>query len=215
MAQKKRQNQPKVKKTRKSADIRPKAAETALALAAARGWDHVTLQDIAADSGLSEKALQAVFNDIWDILSYALQDIADKTRAEVEAYLADDWRGNTLEILMTRFDLAQDHRAAFQRLPRDLAKHPRTVRRLARRFYNTMREILLLAGFPAEDINPATVSGFGLLYISIVDVWAKDETPDMSRTMAAIDKRLGYFARIAAYLGRLPDCKQDNSNIQD
>jgi len=213
MAQKKPQNQPKVKKTRRSADIRPKAAETALALAARRGWDTVSLQDIAAESGLSEKALRAVFDDMWDILSYVLQDIADRTRADVEAYLTGDWRGNALEILMTRFDLAQDHREAFKRLPRDLAKHPRSARRLAHRFYNTMREILLLAGFPAGEINPATVGGFGLLYVSIVNVWARDETSDMSRTMAAIDKRLGYFARAAAHLGRLPDCRKESDGL--
>jgi AcrR family transcriptional regulator len=206
MAQKKQQNQTKVKKTRKSEDIRPAVAKAALDLAAVRGWDHVTLQDIATESGLSEKAIKAVFDDIWDILAYVLQDIADKTTAEVKDYLTDDWPENTMEILMTRFDLAQDHRAAFKRLPRDLAKHPRTMRRLARRFYNTMREILLLASFPAEDINPATVSGFGLLYVSIVDTWSKDETPDMSRTMAAIDKRLGYFVRAASCLSRLPAC---------
>jgi AcrR family transcriptional regulator len=207
MAQKKPQNQPKVKKTRRSADIRPKAAAAALTLAAEHGWDNVTLADIATESSLSEKALRAVFADIWEILAYVLQDIAGKTRATVEDYLTDDWRENVQEILMTRFDLAQAHRAAFKRLPRDLAKHPRTLRRLARRFYDTMREILLLAGFPAEEINPATVGAFGLLYISIIEVWSRDDTPDMSRTMAAIDKRIGYFARTAEWLGRLPECR--------
>ena len=206
MAQKKKQNQTKVKKQRKSADIRPDVVETALALVEVRGWDHVTLEDIATEGGHSEKAVKALFDDIWDILIYVLQDIADKTKAEVAEYLTDDWRENAMEILMTRFDLAQDHRAAFKRLPRDLAKHPRTVRRLARRFYDTMRDMMLLAGFPAEDINPATNSAFGLMYISVVDTWSKDDTPDMSRTMAAIDKRLGYFERVAGYLARLPDC---------
>ena len=206
MAQKKKQNQTKVKKQRKSAEIRPDVVETALALVEVRGWDHVTLEDIATEGGHSEKAVKALFDDIWDILIYVLQDIADKTKAEVAEYLTDDWRENAMEILMTRFDLAQDHRAAFKRLPRDLAKHPRTVRRLARRFYDTMRDMMLLAGFPAEDINPATISAFGLMYISVVDTWSKDDTPDMSRTMAAIDKRLGYFERVAGYLARLPDC---------
>lgn len=206
MAQKKKQNQTKVKKQRKSADIRPDVVETALALVEVRGWDHVTLEDIATEGGHSEKAVKALFDDIWDILIYVLQDIADKTKAEVAEYLTDDWRENAMEILMTRFDLAQVHRAAFKRLPRDLAKHPRTVRRLARRFYDTMRDMMLLAGFPAEDINPATNSAFGLMYISVVDTWSKDDTPDMSRTMAAIDKRLGYFERVAGYLARLPDC---------
>jgi len=211
MAQKKQQNQTKVKKTRKSTDIRPKAVKAALDLVAVRGWDHVTLQDIATESGVSEKAVKAVFDDIWDILAFVLQDIADKTKAEVKDYLTNDWPENAMEILMTRFDLAQDHRPAFKRLPRDLAKHPRTMRRLARRFYNTMREILLLAGFPAEDMNPATIGGFGLLYISVVDTWSKDETPDMSRTMAAIDKRLGYFDRAASCLARLPECPRDKA----
>lgn len=206
MAQKKQQNQTKVKKQRKSADIRPDIARTALALASTRGWDRVTLEDIATDGGYSEKAVKALFDDIWDILVYVLQDIADKTRAEVAAYLGDDWRENTMEILMARFDLAQDHRPAFKRLPRDLAKHPRTMRRLARRFYNTMRDMLLLAGFPAEDVNPATVSTFGLLYMSVVETWSKDDSSDMSRTMAAIDKRLGYFEYAAGYLARLPRC---------
>ena len=209
MAQKKQRNQTKVKKPRKTADIRPKVVAAALPLAATRGWDHVTIEDIATESGIAQKSITAVFDDIWDILGYVLQDIADKTKAEVGDYLTDDWRENTMEILMTRFDLAQDHRAAFKRLPRDLAKHPRTMRRLARRFYRTMRDMLLLAGFPAEDLNPATIGAFGVLYMSVVDTWSKDETPDMSRTMAAIDKRLGYFEHVAGYLARLPACRGD------
>lgn len=209
MAQKKQRNQTKVKKPRKTADIRPKVVAAALSLAATRGWDHVTIEDIAAESSIAQKSIAAIFDDIWDILGYVLQDIADKTKAEVEDYLTDDWRENTMEILMTRFDLAQDHRAAFKRLPRDLAKHPRTMRRLARRFYRTMRDILLLAGFPAEDLNPVTIGAFGVLYMSVVDTWSKDETPDMSRTMAAIDKRLGYFEHAAGYLARLPACRGD------
>ena len=208
MAQKKKQNQTKVKKQRKSADIRPDVVQTALALAEVRGWDHVTLEDIATEGGHAEKAVKALFDDIWDILIYVLQDIADKTKAEVAEYLTDDWQENAMEILMTRFDLAQDHRPAFKRLPRDLAKHPRTMRRLARRFYSTMRDMLLLAGFPAEDVNPATISAFGLMYMSVVDTWSKDDSPDMSRTMAAIDKRLGYFVRASGFLARLPDCPE-------
>src|SRR5690606_15503976 len=110
MAQKKQRNQTKVKKPRKTADIRPKVVAAALPLAATRGWDHVTIEDIATESGIAQKSIAAVFDDIWDILGYVLQDIADKTKAEVEDYLTDDWRENTMEILMTRFDLAQDHR---------------------------------------------------------------------------------------------------------
>lgn len=209
MAQKKQRNQTKVKKPRKTADIRPKVAAAALNLAATRGWDHVTMEDIAAESGIAQKSIAAVFHDIWAILGYVLQNIADKTKAEVEAYLTEDWRENIMEILMTRFDLAQDHRAAFQRLPRDLAKHPRTMRRLARRFYRTMRDMLLLAGFPAKDLNPVIIGTFGVLYMSVVDTWSKDETLDMSRTMAAMDKRLGYFEQAAGYLARLPACRKD------
>ncbi len=204
MTQKKQRNQTKVKKTRKTVDIRPAVADAAVALAATRGWDHVTLQDIAADTKIPEKSIRAVFDNIWDILGYMLDDIQLQTRMTVEDYLSDDWRENLMEILMTRFDMVQDRRPAFKRLLGDLSRHPRTMRKLARRFYRTMRDMLLLAGLPHQDCHPLTVSGFGLLYVSFVDTWSKDETPDLSRTMSVIDKRLGLFETALVYMDRLP-----------
>lgn len=140
------------------------------------------------------------FSDVWEILSFVLAEVESETAETVRDYMGDSWRDNLMEILMTRFDIAGQNRAAFTALARELPKNPKIIRRFAKTFYGTMDRMLDLAGFPASPLRPAAVAAFGLVYASAVEAWVRDDTRDQSKTMAVIDKRIGQFAAVAQYL---------------
>jgi hypothetical protein len=52
-----------------------------------------------------------------------------------------------------------------------------------------------LAGVSKKFCQPVCVAGLGAVYLSLVNTWLYDETPDMSKTMAAIDRRLDFFQK--------------------
>lgn len=168
------------------------------------GWESASIAAVARDAGVKPAEAEALYKDIWDILADLLDDIEDRTEAEVRDYMGDSWHDNLLEILMVRFDFAQDYRPALSSLPVFALRHPRHSRRFMRRMYDTMERMLYLARVPDEKISPLSISGFCLIYLSLVDRWNKDTTQDLSPTMAAIDKRLAWFEQASGYIERIP-----------
>lgn len=166
--------------------------DSALFLAGKQGWDAVSLADIAKKARLPLKTVSASFKDVWAVMEQALRNLESETSATVENNLGDNWRDNLMEILMTRFELAQGHRDAYLAVAPAVMKHPKLVKRFGKSFYRTMERMLDLADAPCKtQLKPLGVAAMGALFLSLVYAWEQDKTPDLSKTMAAIDKRTG------------------------
>lgn len=177
-------------------------AEAALDLANAGGWDALSLKDVARRAKLPPGDVEGRFPDIFKLLEHILTTLDADSRAAVAEYLGDSWRDNLMELLMARFDIAQRHRAAYSALGKFLAKHPRHARRFIRGGYKSLGGMLEDAGLDRGKCQPIAVAALGVLSLSLVDTWLKDETADMAKTMAAIDKRLDLFDQALGFLSR-------------
>lgn len=166
--------------------------DAALFLAGKQGWDAVSLADISKKSKLPLKTVSASFGDVWAVMEKALRTLETETTATVEKHLGDNWRDNLMEILMTRFELAQGHRDAYLAIAPAVMKHPKLVKRFGKSFYRTMERMLDLAGATCKKpFKPLGVAVMTALFLSLIHAWQEDDTPDLSKTMAAIDKRTG------------------------
>jgi AcrR family transcriptional regulator len=174
-------------------------AEAALFLAGKSGWARLTLSEIAKKAGLPVKAVTSRFKNTWEILAWILAKVEKDVQSEVEENLGDNWRDNLFEILMARFDNAQRHREAFAAILPSLLESPKAARYFVRPFLRTMRGTTRLAGLPRTALAPLHLAAFSALYVSVVDAWSRDDTPDLSRTMAAVDKRLEMFERLVSF----------------
>lgn len=123
-------------------------------------------------------------------LSALLDQLERDTARTVKKNLGDNWRDNLFEILMTRFELAAKKKKDFSALPKAARKDPLPF---AKKFAKTMRNILKLAEAPASPLHLAAFSG---IYLSLIDTFMKDDTKDLAKTMAAVDKRLGWFEQL-------------------
>lgn len=119
-----------------------------------------------------------------------LDDIENKTAHAVKGQLGGNWRDNLFEIMMTRLDLAAPHKKQMETIPHELRRDPTAIPHFARLGCRTAKGILKLAHAPA---HPHHVLAFGVLYATVVDTYLKDPTRDHAKTMAALDKRLGWF----------------------
>lgn len=170
-------------------------AEAALSHADKVGWDGLALKDVAKKAKLSLEVVTGIFPDTWALLLYVIQMLDAETLAAAEP--DGNWRDGLFELLMTRFDLMETHRAAYLSLLPALLKHPQAAPKFLKPFYGSMRAMLEHANAPASPLHAA---GFGALYLSLLDAWKNDETPDLSKTMAAADKRLEFFEKAAGAL---------------
>jgi hypothetical protein len=125
-----------------------------------------------------------------------LKQIEEKTARAVKGHLGDNWRENLFEIIMTRVDLAAPHKKKFLALREEFRHDPKAIPGFARTYFATMKRILKLADAPA---HPHHVAAFSVLYATIIDTFLKDTTRDHAKTMAALDKRLGYFEQVVEF----------------
>nr|MBC8158924.1 TetR family transcriptional regulator [Alphaproteobacteria bacterium] len=70
-------------------------------------------------------------------------------------------------------------------------------------FLRSMAWMLEAAGLPSGGISGAArAAGLGALYANAVRVWLRDDTPDMAKTMAALDRGLGCADGIVSFFCR-------------
>jgi AcrR family transcriptional regulator len=174
--------------------------ETALILADTAGWGAVTLKAVAKKSRIALNSVESLFPDVFALLTASLAQLELATLAEVKTRLDGSWRENLFEIIMTRLEISARHKNAYASLPTLLRQHPKYAAQSAKPFLKTMRHMLKLAEAPSAVLNPLSVTAFGVLYLTIVDGFLKDDTQDLSKTMALLDHRLVLFEKFAAYL---------------
>ena len=160
----------------------PKAAlrEALLRMVAAGGWRDLSYADIAKDAGLSLAAAHEAYASKAAILTGIGRNI--------DARLFD--------LLMRRFDVLNEHREAYAALAWELPRTPVEAGCLALQLRRSLANMLEAAGLSASGIRGAfRIEGLGALYACALRVWLKDETADLSKTMAELDKRLGQVER--------------------
>lgn len=172
----------------------------ALHLADEQGWSGLTLAQVYTQAGLAMPK-DAVDAPIWPLVADILSSLDRETHAAVSANLGDNWRDNLFEILMTRFDLMQPHRAAYASiLPSAVTSACRSAPLLGRSFAAAMQDMARQSGVPAEGLRrPLATAALGALYLSLLETWRQDDTADLAKTMAAVDKRLGWYEEFLSF----------------
>ncbi|MDD9900879.1 MAG: TetR/AcrR family transcriptional regulator [Alphaproteobacteria bacterium] len=174
----------------------------ALACADKSGWADTSLNDIAKKAKIRVSSVEAIFPDISDIIRHTLKTLDNEMTALVTDNLTGAWRDDLFEILMSRFEIMDEHKNAYVSLLPAILHLPTAAPRMIRRYGHSMKLMLETAGL---QTSPAHMLIFGGLYASIADTWRKDDTPDLSKTMAAVDKRLDFLARI---MDSIPSCRR-------
>lgn len=177
--------------------------DAALALAAAQGWGDVTLSGIAHESGLPLAALRAHVEDKTDILALLGRRIDRRTlEASGSADPSISTRDRLFDILMERFDVLNEYRPAILSILESFKCDPKQAVISCPHLARSMNWMLEAAGENTKGLKGALkVAGLTALYIKTLRVWREDESPDLARTMAALDKDLSRAERLAETLG--------------
>jgi AcrR family transcriptional regulator len=194
---------------RKAAKAAPEAAadlprhiiDTAFALSVERGWRDLSLAEIAEAAGVTLSRLYPIFPSKQAILA----GFSDRVDA---AMLADEVEGpdapardRLFDVIMRRLDVLQPHKDALGIILRDQLRDPLTTACAFRRLARSMAVTLEAAGFSTSGCRGLLrLKGLSAVYLSTLRVWLRDDSEDMARTMAHLDKQL---ARVDSLVGRL------------
>jgi len=176
----------------KQAPLKERAVAGALDLAARMGWEMITLTDIADKAHASLAELSEVFDDKTDIL-VAYGRALDKKVLEAagSADPSTPERDRLFDILMERFDVLNEDREAIKSILKSFTLDPKQAVISLPHLGRSMAWMLEAAGIDTSGMKGALrVAGLTIVYMNALRHWVKDDSTDLSRTMAALDRSL-------------------------
>jgi AcrR family transcriptional regulator len=177
----------------------------ALELAAERGWRNVSLGDIAERAGLSLADVHAVAPNRAAILTGLIADIDQQVLEGGAPDAGNSPRDRLFDLLMRRFDALSPHRDGIVALADGCRDDPLTFLCVAPRAMRSMALMLEMAGIPTGGIRGLVrVQGLAAVAAAAFRVWLHDDSQDMAKTMAALDKGLSRAENLARRLSRFP-----------
>ena len=171
---------------------------------AAHGWPGLTMRRLAAEAGTDTATLRERFPTRLDLLLLHGRVMDQAVLAGTIPGQGGSARDRIFDVLMRRLDAMQPHRDGILRLFEDMRRDPAIALALAPHIGVAMRWMLEAAEVEAKSCEARLLAlGLACVWLATIRAWAKDESPDMGTTMAALDNALDRAERIARPLGLL------------
>ncbi len=189
----------------KSDDIPGRIIEAALGLAAEKAWRDISLAEIAEAAALPMSQVYPVFASKRAILAgYTRRIDAAVLAGQEPDERMGSARDRLFDVLMRRFDALTPHKAALANIVYDLGRDPAGglcgLIRLSRSMACMLEAADLSAGGPRGALR---VKALSAVYLATLRTWLRDESPDLGRTMAALDRHLRRLAWLVSRCSQL------------
>lgn len=160
-----------------------------------KGWERLSLQDIADHLGASLKDIHSLFLSkaavLEGIFHYFQQETLHRLPVMSPSLSEKD---RLFDVLMTSFEAAAPHKEAIRHLSGEMYTSPCLLKEMVSNGFTALTWFLEAALLPPQGfLGVLQVNAFGLLYLKLLDTWLKDDTPDMAATLAALDTSLSKY----------------------
>ena len=185
-------------------------------MAGALGWHRATVPAAAREAGLPLARARERFPNRASVL-LRFGRLADQAALE-SATTEGTVRDKLFDLLMSRFEAMQAQRDGMRALLRAVPFDPPLAALLACATKRSMRWMLHAAGVPATGLRGSLeVRGLLAVWLWVTRAWEKDDSADLSGTMAALDTALARAEQAAGWLagGRREAPEPDASAVVD
>ena len=194
----------------KEMGVRERMIAAALSIASDGDWNNIGLSDIAEKASIPLDDVYERFDEKSDVL--AAYDRSVNRHAIANTDLSDDLpcRDKLFDLVMERFDILNENRDGLLGIISSYKGDPKEAVLSFPHLGKSMSRLLEAAGLSTDGLAGALrVTGMIGLYLYVVRVWQDDESPDMGKTMAALDKGLDKCEMFnTSFLNRIP-CSND------
>jgi len=165
--------------------------DAAMTLAAQRPWSEIGYREIVAAAGLRLDEAWRLAADRRAILA-ALSRQADAAVLAEPAALEDgSARDRLFDVLMRRFDALKPYRAGLASVANAAGREPTQSLAMLCQLACSMQAMLVAAGISTEGLaGRLRVQGLVAIWAAAFRRFLRDETPDLSETMASLDEKL-------------------------
>ena len=193
-----------------SSNIVQRIINTSLEIAAERGWRNTQMIDVSEKAGVALIDLYRVAPlKIHIILAY-MREIDSQMVSKLELGIAEEPAKDRLfDLVMRRFDLLNMQKTGVIAVIRDIQRNPITWLYTWPAFLRSSAWVLECAQANYSGVfNAIQVKGLAFIMIGATQVWIDDDSEDMAKTMAYLDKQLG---RADGLIASLTDLKGQSS----
>jgi ubiquinone biosynthesis protein COQ9 len=181
---------------------REKIVEAALKLAAKQGWAQTSLADIAKASKISLSKLHDLFEDKTDIITALGRIIDNKVLVQVgRADPETPEKERLFDVMMERYDVLNEYKSGIVAILDSFTSDPKQAVISLPHVCRSMSWMLEAAGLEASGIPGAVrVAGLTVVHLKTLWAWKGDDSEDLSKTMAVLDKALNHAEQLANIL---------------
>lgn len=185
----------------------PDLLKTAFAVIAERGWHGFSLAEVARRADVPLASVYAELPTRRSVLA-ALGRRLDEAMLSIEpGELAElDPRERVFELVMRRLDAMAPFKPGLRVLGRESGLEPDVLGSGCGNVGRAVSWLLDASGVELGGLRRCAAGPvLALVYARVVNVWLRDDTPDLGRTLAELDKRLRQaedLARWSAWLDR-------------
>lgn len=166
------------------------------------GWTEAAMQASASELGLSPSKMDKLFpRGIAELVEIGSDGFDRKMSQIFEDRFSDNMNSMPVhikirEMLLIRFELLQPNKEAVRKMFAFMAQ-PRHAKLSSKLIYKTLDRIWRLAGDRSTDYNFYTKRAvLGAVYGSVMLAFLDDDTPDLQKTQAFLDRRLQDVAKV-------------------
>jgi AcrR family transcriptional regulator len=177
-----------------------RALDAFLRLIADKGFAQVSLREVAESAGLGVAELYRLYPDKVALASAFMARIDAEVLAGTskQSDPEETARDRLFDVLMRRYDVLRPHRAALAAIRRAATRDPLLAIELGPSLRRSMAAMLEAASLSSEGLSGALrQNGLLAIHYAVSRVFDRDETTDLSKTMAALDGRLKMAERWA------------------
>jgi len=183
-------------------ELRDHILDAALGLAARRGWRRIGLAEIAAEADIGLDRLRSQFASKPAIVNGLIRRTDERALA-VGAAEGSSARDRLFDVLMRRFDALASDRAGIVAIVRDVCLDPTGALCHAPRLMASMAWMLEAAGLDSSGpVGLLRIKGLAAVYLWALRAWLADDSRDLAKTMAALDRGLRQAEALAGLLAK-------------
>ncbi len=172
-------------------NVKDKAILSALTLAAERPWASVTFDEIIGHAEVDETLAREYFDDKADVLAAYGRIIDRDMLANCALDSAAPHREQLFDLMMERFDIANENRDAVISVLDSFKREPKNALETLPHLSRSMSRVLEAVGISTSGmIGCARITAITGIYLYALKTWKKDGSADLAKTMAALDNAL-------------------------
>jgi len=197
--------EPKAKGDGAAGDARARIVDALMALAGEQPFEDISISAICAEAGVSLADFRDAFPSKGAVLSGFSKRI-DRIvlEAHTDEMATEDAKERLFDVLMRRLDAMKPYREGLREITQWLRREPLSALAVNQVVVNSMRFMLEAAGMESEGgAGALKLQGLALAWGRVMAVWLDDEEPELSKTMAALDRELTRGERIVARVDSL------------